>query len=56
MKPTMQQTTSLRQELRMNPRLYQAMVDSAKQLNGTLGDLNRLVQQWEQEGVTLKIK
>jgi DNA-directed RNA polymerase specialized sigma54-like protein len=25
MKPSMQQTTSLRQELRMNPRLYQAM-------------------------------
>jgi phospholipid/cholesterol/gamma-HCH transport system substrate-binding protein len=38
-----------------DPRLYESMVDSAKQLNTTLADLNRLVQQWEQEGVTLKL-
>jgi hypothetical protein len=38
-----------------DPRLYESMVDSAKQLNATLSDLNRLVQQWEQEGVTLRL-
>lgn len=39
-----------------DPKLYEAMVDSAKQLNLTLTDLKRLVQQWEQEGVSLKLK
>lgn len=38
-----------------DPKLYEALVDSAKQLNLTLTDLKRLVQQWEQEGVTLKV-
>lgn len=39
-----------------DPRLYEAMVDSAKQLNQTVADLNRLVQQWEQEGISFKLK
>lgn len=38
-----------------DPKLYEALVDSAKQLNGTLADLKRLVEQWEQEGVTLRL-
>lgn len=37
-------------------RLYEAMVDSAKQLNTTVSDLSRLVQQWEQEGISFKLK
>lgn len=38
-----------------DPRLYQALVDSTRELNGTLSDLRRLAQQWEQEGITLKL-
>jgi len=39
-----------------DPKLYQAMVDSTMELNLTIKDLRRLVEQWEQEGVTLKLK
>jgi phospholipid/cholesterol/gamma-HCH transport system substrate-binding protein len=39
-----------------DPRLYESLVDSARTLNATVSDLQRLVQQWEQEGVTLKLK
>lgn len=39
-----------------DPKLYEALVDSARQLNLTLADLKRLVEQWEQEGLTLKMK
>lgn len=39
-----------------DPKLYEALVDSSRQLNLTIGDLKRLVNQWEQEGVTLKLK
>jgi phospholipid/cholesterol/gamma-HCH transport system substrate-binding protein len=38
-----------------DPKLYQGLVDSTKQLNLTIADLQRVVQQWEQEGVTLKL-
>ena len=38
-----------------DPKLYEAMTDSAKQLNGTLTDLKRLVEQWEQEGISVKL-
>jgi phospholipid/cholesterol/gamma-HCH transport system substrate-binding protein len=38
-----------------DPKLYQGLVDSTKQLNATIADLQRVVQQWEQEGVTLKL-
>lgn len=38
-----------------DPKLYEALTDSAKQLNGTLADLKRLVEQWEQEGITFKV-
>ena len=39
-----------------DPKLYQALVDSARELNLTISDLRRLVEQWEQEGVSLKLK
>jgi phospholipid/cholesterol/gamma-HCH transport system substrate-binding protein len=39
-----------------DPRLYEALVDSTRQLNATVTDLHRLVDQWEQEGVTLHLK
>jgi phospholipid/cholesterol/gamma-HCH transport system substrate-binding protein len=38
-----------------DPKLYQALVDSATQLNLTIADLNRLVEQWEQEGISFKL-
>jgi phospholipid/cholesterol/gamma-HCH transport system substrate-binding protein len=37
-------------------RLYESMVDTARDLNTTVADLRRLVEQWEQEGVSLKVK
>jgi phospholipid/cholesterol/gamma-HCH transport system substrate-binding protein len=37
-------------------RLYESMVDTARELNTTVSDLRRLVEQWEQEGVSLKVK
>jgi phospholipid/cholesterol/gamma-HCH transport system substrate-binding protein len=38
-----------------DPRLYDSLADTAKELDKTIADLQRLVQQWEQEGVTLKL-
>lgn len=38
-----------------DPKLYQALVDATRELNGGLSDFRRLLQQWEQEGVTLKL-
>ncbi len=39
-----------------DPKLYQTLVDASRQLNATIVDLKRLVEQWEQEGVSLKLK
>lgn len=39
-----------------DPKLYQSLVDSSRELNSTISDLHRLIQQWEQEGVSLKLK
>jgi phospholipid/cholesterol/gamma-HCH transport system substrate-binding protein len=39
-----------------DPKLYQSLVDSSRELNATISDLRRLVEQWEQEGVSLKLK
>lgn len=39
-----------------DPKLYEALVDSAKQLNATLADMKLLVEQWEQEGVAFNLK
>jgi hypothetical protein len=38
-----------------DPKLYQSLVDSSQQLNATIADLKRLVEQWEQEGVYFKL-
>jgi phospholipid/cholesterol/gamma-HCH transport system substrate-binding protein len=38
-----------------DPKLYQSLVDSSKELNATITDLRRLVEQWEQEGVSFKL-
>jgi hypothetical protein len=39
-----------------DPKLYQSLVETTMELNATVKDLHRLVEQWEQEGVTLKLK
>lgn len=39
-----------------DPKLYEAMVDTAREMRATVSDLRRLVQQWEQEGISLKLK
>lgn len=39
-----------------DPKLYQSLVDTTRELNATVVDLKRLVEQWEQEGVSLKLK
>jgi phospholipid/cholesterol/gamma-HCH transport system substrate-binding protein len=39
-----------------DPRLYQSLVENSRELNLTIADLKRLVEQWEQEGVSLKLK
>jgi phospholipid/cholesterol/gamma-HCH transport system substrate-binding protein len=39
-----------------DPKLYQGLVDASRQLNVDLQDLDRLMEQWEQEGVPLKLK
>ena len=38
-----------------DPRLYESLSDTSAELNLTVKDLHRLVQQWEQEGVSLKL-
>ena len=38
-----------------DPKLYEGLVDTTQELNATIKDLKRLVEQWEQEGVSLKM-
>ena len=38
-----------------DPKLYQSLVDSSRELNATITDFKRLVEQWEEEGVTVKL-
>ena len=38
-----------------DPKLYQSLVDTAQQLNLTVNDFRRLVEQWEQEGISFKL-
>ncbi|MCC7350462.1 MAG: MCE family protein [Phycisphaerales bacterium] len=38
-----------------DPKLYQGLVEISQQLSATMFDLKRLVEQWEQEGMTLKL-
>jgi phospholipid/cholesterol/gamma-HCH transport system substrate-binding protein len=37
-------------------RLYESLVDTSRELNATIKDLKRLVEQWEQEGASLKLR
>ena len=37
-------------------RLYESLVLTSEQLNEMMKDLNRLVEQWEQEGATFKLR
>jgi phospholipid/cholesterol/gamma-HCH transport system substrate-binding protein len=39
-----------------DPRLYESLVLTARELSATILDLRRLLEQWEQEGVSLKMK
>jgi phospholipid/cholesterol/gamma-HCH transport system substrate-binding protein len=39
-----------------DPKLYQSLNDTARELDKTVADLQRLLEQWEQEGVDLKLK
>ena len=39
-----------------DPKLYESMAATAAELNLMVGDLRRLVQQWEQEGISFKMK
>jgi phospholipid/cholesterol/gamma-HCH transport system substrate-binding protein len=39
-----------------DPKLYQSLVANSQMLNSTIADLKRLVEQWEQEGVSFKLK
>jgi phospholipid/cholesterol/gamma-HCH transport system substrate-binding protein len=38
-----------------DPKLYESLVDTSRELNQTIQDLKRLVDQWEQEGMHLKL-
>ncbi|MBC7782227.1 MAG: MCE family protein [Burkholderiales bacterium] len=39
-----------------DPKLYEGLVGTTEELNATIKDLQRLVRQWEQEGVSLKLR
>jgi hypothetical protein len=39
-----------------DPRLYENLYDTSRQLSETIATFRRLVEQWEQEGVTFKLK
>ena len=39
-----------------DPKLYQSLVANSRELSATVADLKRLVEQWEQEGVSFKLK
>jgi phospholipid/cholesterol/gamma-HCH transport system substrate-binding protein len=39
-----------------DPKLYQSLVDTTLEMDATVKDLKRLVEQWEQEGVSLHLK
>lgn len=38
-----------------DPRLHDGLVDASRELNLTIKDLRRLIEQWEQEGVSLRL-
>jgi phospholipid/cholesterol/gamma-HCH transport system substrate-binding protein len=38
-----------------DPKLYESLVNTSREMNATVTDLKRLVEQWEQEGVSFKL-
>lgn len=42
-------------QLLNNPTLYENLLDTSKELSLTLADLRRLVEQWESEGMTVRL-
>ncbi len=38
-----------------DPKLYQSLVETAGQLKTTVSDLNRLIEQWEHDGISFKL-
>jgi phospholipid/cholesterol/gamma-HCH transport system substrate-binding protein len=38
-----------------DPKLYESLVQTSRELNATIADLKRLVEQWEQEGISFKL-
>ena len=38
-----------------DPRLYESLVDTSRELNETVKTFKRLADQWEHEGVSLKL-
>ncbi|MGB7160486.1 MAG: MlaD family protein [Tepidisphaeraceae bacterium] len=38
-----------------DPRLYESLVQTSRELNATIADLKRLVEQWEEEGISFKL-
>ncbi len=38
-----------------DPKLYESLVATSRELNATITDLKRLVEQWEQEGISFKL-
>ncbi len=38
-----------------DPKLYESLVSTSRELNVTITDLKRLVEQWEQEGISFKL-
>ena len=45
----------IRDRLIRDPKLYDSLVATANTLNLMMADLRRLVQQWEQEGLSFKL-
>ncbi|HVT88838.1 MAG TPA: MlaD family protein [Tepidisphaeraceae bacterium] len=39
-----------------DPRLYENLVDTARELHAATADVKRLIEQWEKEGASLKLK
>jgi hypothetical protein len=39
-----------------DPRLYENLYDTSRELSETIATFRRLVEQWEQEGMSFKLK
>jgi phospholipid/cholesterol/gamma-HCH transport system substrate-binding protein len=38
-----------------DPKLYESLVDTSRELNGAIRDLQRVLEQWEQEGPSIRL-